>query len=34
MLIFALSNGFSITGVEPMETLEEYRIVLKKKISV
>ena len=34
MLIFALSNGFSITSVEPMETLEEYRIVLKKKISV
>ena len=32
MLLFALSNGFSITGVEPRETLEEYRIVLGKGI--
>jgi predicted GNAT superfamily acetyltransferase len=32
MLIFALSNGFSIINVEPREDLEEYRIILRKQL--
>lgn len=30
MLRFALGNGFDIIGVEPRETLAEYRIFLQK----
>ena len=32
MLIFALSNGFSIIDVEPRASLEEYRILLTKSL--
>ena len=32
MLIFALSNGFSITGVEPRDATDEHRIILKKML--
>ncbi|MDO1449156.1 GNAT family N-acetyltransferase [Rhodocytophaga aerolata] len=32
MLLFAIKNGFQIIGVEPRETLAEYRILLEKKI--
>ena len=32
MLLFALSNGFFITGVSPREALEEYRIYLEKRL--
>ena len=32
MLLFALSNGFLITGVEPREELKDYRILLEKKL--
>lgn len=30
MLLFAISNGFLITGVEARESLSEYRVVLRK----
>ena len=32
MLLFALSNGFLITGVEPREELKDSRILLEKKL--
>ncbi len=32
MLIFALSRGFDIIEIQPKETIEEYRIILRKKI--
>jgi GNAT superfamily N-acetyltransferase len=32
MLLFAISNGFSIAGVEPGESLDEYRITLRKSL--
>lgn len=32
MLHFALGNGFDIIGVEPRETLGEYRILLQKML--
>lgn len=32
MLQFALGNGFDIIGVEPRETLGEYRILLQKML--
>lgn len=32
MLLFALKNGFCIEAVEPKETIEEYRIILRKKL--
>ena len=32
MLMFALSNGFSIIEVTPAASLEEYRIMLKKPL--
>ena len=32
MLQFALGNGFDIIGVEPRETLAEYRILLQKSL--
>lgn len=32
MLLFALKNGFQIMAVESRETVEEYRIVLEKKL--
>jgi GNAT superfamily N-acetyltransferase len=32
MLIFALSNGYFITGVSPRERLDEYRIYLEKRL--
>jgi predicted GNAT superfamily acetyltransferase len=32
MLIFALSNGFSIIDVEPRASLNEYRILLTKPL--
>jgi GNAT superfamily N-acetyltransferase len=32
MLMFALSNGFSIIDVDQQETLDEYRITLKKSL--
>lgn len=30
MLIFALSRGFDIIEIQPKETIEEYRIILRK----
>lgn len=30
MLLFAISRGFDIIDVQPKETLEEYRIILRK----
>ncbi len=32
MLVFALKNGFCIEKVEPKENIENYRIVLRKKL--
>ncbi len=32
MLQFALGNGFDIIGVEPRDTLAEYRILLQKSL--
>ncbi|MDB4285981.1 GNAT family N-acetyltransferase [bacterium] len=32
MLAFALGNGFQIIKVDPVETIEEYRIWLEKKL--
>lgn len=32
MLLFALKRGFNITEVQPKETVEEYRIVLRKSL--
>lgn len=32
MLLFALSNDFSITGLELRETIAEHRIMLEKKL--
>jgi predicted GNAT superfamily acetyltransferase len=32
MLVFALKNRFQIIAVEPRETVEEYRIVLEKRL--
>ena len=32
MLVFALNNRFNILGVEPRETIGEYRITLEKKL--
>lgn len=32
MLQFALGNGFDIIGVEPRDTLAEYRILLQKML--
>jgi ribosomal protein S18 acetylase RimI-like enzyme len=32
MLSFAIGNGFSIIEVEPRESLDEYRIILKKEL--
>ena len=32
MLIFSLSNGFSIVKVEPRESIQEYRITLSKQL--
>jgi len=32
MLLFALKNGFCIEAVEPKETIEDYRITLRKKL--
>ena len=32
MLIFALSRGFDIIEIQPKETIEEYRIILRKML--
>jgi len=32
MLIFALSRGFDIIEIQPRESIEEYRIILRKKL--
>ncbi len=32
MLIFALSRGFDIIDIQPKETIEEYRIILRKRL--
>jgi len=32
MLIFALSRGFDIIEIQAKETIEEYRIILRKKL--
>lgn len=32
MLIFGIKRGFDIYGIEPRETLEDYRILLEKKL--
>jgi predicted GNAT superfamily acetyltransferase len=32
MLVFALKNQFQIITVEPRETIEEYRILLEKRL--
>ena len=32
MLIFAIKNNFKIIDLEPRENIEEYRILLKKKL--
>ena len=32
MLLFAIQSGFQITGVEIREIIEEYRILLQKKL--
>ncbi len=34
MLIFALKNGFCIEGVEQKEAIEDYRIMLRKKLII
>lgn len=32
MLIFAIKNGFCIEAVEQKDTIEDYRIILRKKL--
>lgn len=32
MLIFALSRGFDIIEIQPKATIEEYRIILRKRL--
>lgn len=32
MLIFALQNGFDIIGFEPKSTIEQHRILLRKRL--
>jgi GNAT superfamily N-acetyltransferase len=32
MLLFSIKNGFQIIGVEPRETIDEYRILLRKNL--
>jgi len=32
MLIFAIKNNFKIIDIEPRENIDEYRILLKKKL--
>jgi len=32
MLIFAIKNDFNIIGFEPKESIEEYRIILRKNL--
>lgn len=34
MLIFALKNGFYIENVEQKEVIEDYRIILRKKLII
>ncbi len=34
MLLFALKNGFCIERVEQKETIEDYRIILRKKLII
>ena len=34
MLIFALSQGFDIIGLETREKVEDYRIILRKELNI
>ncbi|WP_337041888.1 GNAT family N-acetyltransferase [Emticicia sp. 17c] len=33
MLVFCLKNGFLIENIEPKEQIEDYRIILRKKLT-